>query len=179
MIHTYQIIDGFEAILGPETIHIPMFVTLVAFMGYPREESEVLDDIRRMWWTAVIYHFFASWHHLGKRHPWVWQHYLLQNLSVALIVLQVFLGVNSMAIVWRTYLIESTEEEFSPELRRWQFWAFTEVFCIASIVLSAILHNFIRFFSPGKIYQYYFTMAVQNNITPDEISTLWNNEKLR
>ena len=35
MIYTYQIIDGFETLLGPETIHIPMLITLVWQMGFP------------------------------------------------------------------------------------------------------------------------------------------------
>ena len=72
MIHTYQIIDGFEALLGPETIHVPMFVILIALMGYPGDESaEEAPEIRKMWWTSAFYHFFASWHHIAKRFPQV------------------------------------------------------------------------------------------------------------
>ena len=106
MIYTYQIIDGFETLLGPETIHIPMFISLVGFMGYPDEEAEHTLHNKWLWWTAAVYHFFASWHHLGKRHPWVWSHYLLQNLAVFLIIMQCFVTVKSMTIVFHTNLSE-------------------------------------------------------------------------
>ena len=84
-----------------------------------------------------------------------------------------------MILVWRLYLIEYLEEEMTAEQKRWQFWAFLELFCVASLILSAVLHNLIYFLSPGKIYQYYFTMSLRNEVSAEEIGKLWKNKKLR
>ena len=112
MLHTYQIIDGFEALLGPETIHIPMFIALIALMGYPGEDTgEEAPYIRKMWWTSAFYHFCASAHHIAKRFPKARSRNIMQNLGVALILIQVYLTVRSMIVVWRLRLVEYRKEE--------------------------------------------------------------------
>ena len=178
MIHTYQIIDGFETLIGPETIHIPMFIALVGFMGFPEEDFEHTLQSKNLWWAAAFYHFFASTHHLSKRHPSMWSHPVLQNIAVGLIILQCFVTVKAMTIVFHTNLSESVGEEFTEERRKWQFWAFLELFCVASIIASAVLFNLIRFFTPGKIYHYYLGIALRTRTTAEQISQLWNEKKL-
>ena len=74
-----------------------------------------------------------------------------------------------MVIVFNTTRDEKilTDEEFTEERRKWQFWAFLELFQISAIILSALLYNLIRFLTPTKIYPYYLAIAFQNKITVD------------
>ena len=74
MIFTYQIIDGFETLIGPETIHIPMLISLVWQMGYP-EISEIEEHYlhaRKLYWISLVYHGLSAGHLLTKRHGWAW-----------------------------------------------------------------------------------------------------------
>ena len=84
-----------------------------------------------------------------------------------------------MVIVFHSNISEQSGEEFLHERRKWQFWAFLELFSVASIIASAFLYNAIRFFSPGKIYNYYLQIALQNKMTTTQISQLWKKKKLR
>ena len=95
-------IDGFEALLGPELLHIPMFIALLV-LGYPKHSCLAPEAIAlaiKLWWVAVIFHFFASWHLLGKRHSFIWAHPMAQNLAPVMIVLQCYLSLCSMQIVF-------------------------------------------------------------------------------
>jgi len=70
MIFTFQIIDGFETLLGPETIHIPMFISVLVFMRYPEEDTPNLVHSRELWYQAAFFHGIASLHHLARRFKW-------------------------------------------------------------------------------------------------------------
>ena len=90
------------------------------------------------------------------------------------------MSINAMVIVFNTTRDEKimTDEEFTEERRKWQFWAFLELFQISAIIISALLYNLIRFLTPTKIYPYYLAIAFQNKITVDQISTLWDRKKI-
>ena len=106
MIYTYQIIDGFESLLGPETIHIPMLISLLTFMGYPEGEESYEISARKLWWYSVLFHFFCAVHRLLRSTRWVWAENVAPLLSVLLIVGQGYLTITSTLIV-----ISSVEAE--------------------------------------------------------------------
>ena len=103
MIYTYQIVDGFETLLGPETIHIPMVIALVWQMKFPEltDNEEHYLHARKLYWISLVYHGLATVHLLTKRHGWAWTSNLSQYL-ILLIIGQVYLTINAMVIVFNT-----------------------------------------------------------------------------
>ena len=181
MIYTYQIIDGFEALLGPEIIHIPMLVTLLAIMGYPDDATEEQKSyLRRLYWYSAFFHGFCSLHHLLKRAPSKtvpWMTNITQNLAIFLIVGQGYLIITSTTLVIYSYQ-EEEKETFTDDQKKWQFWAFLELFTITGITISAILFNLLRFLMPTRIYIYYLHIALPHMISPKQISKLWRPGKI-
>ena len=110
MIYTYQIIDGFESLLGPETIHLPMVISLVAFMRYPTGEADHWANARELWWQAVIFHAGCTVHNLLKRSRVAWSANTSQLLVVLLIIGQAYLTITSMLIVINSIGHEKNED---------------------------------------------------------------------
>jgi len=65
------------------------------------------------------------------------------------------------------------------ERRKWQFWAFLELFSIVAIIIAAFLYNLCRFLTPGKIYLYYLLIALRPQTTVKRQAQLWKDNKLQ
>ena len=121
MIFTYQIVDGFETLIGPETLHFPMLVTLLWQMGYPEitDPEEHYLHARKLYWISLLYHGLAALHLLTKRHGYAWSSNLSQYL-ILLVIGQVYLTINAMVIVFSTTKDETDEStELTEARRRW------------------------------------------------------------
>ena len=179
MIYTYQIIDGFESLLGPETIHIPIFLSLVFFIGTPEGETDERDRSNNLFWQSAIFHFTCAFYHLLTRLRtcnYCFQ-YLSQIFAIFLIIGQAHLMITATILVIHS-IAEEKSEHFTADQKKWQFWALLELLSIAAITISGILFNLIRYLAPTRIYIYYLQIALPMATTSEQCSMLWRPHKI-